>query len=229
MRKPWMTAALVALAARLGAQDTGGIAGQVRDSVSGRVLPGVAVSADGARAARTAGDGRYRLAALAPGWHRVMVTATGFEAAVRESVLVQAVQTSTLDFLLRPLAVRLAPVTVSAQHDSVLDPTAAATAQQVTPAELRRLQVSSMDEAIALSAGAVGQSYRGGRLGEQSFTLDGLGLKNQLDASTGDLGIRIPPDIIENASLVTDAFSARFGQAISGLVNVVTRAPSLSR
>ena len=185
-----MAAALVALAARLGAQGSGVIAGQVRDSVSGRLLGGVAVSAGSGGAARTAGDGRYRLAGLAPGWHRVTVAATGFEAAVRESVLVQAGQTSTLDFALRPLAVPLGPVIVSAEHDSVLDPRAAATAQQVTPAELRRLPVSSIDEAIALSAGAVGESYRGGRLGEQSFTLDGLGLKNQLDASTGELGIR---------------------------------------
>src|SRR5437762_12389567 len=39
--------------------------------------------------------------------------------------------------------------------------------------------------AVALSAGAVGESYRGGRLGEQAFVLDGLGVKNQVDASTG--------------------------------------------
>jgi hypothetical protein len=223
MRNGWIIATLVALAARLGAQDTGAIAGQVRDSVSGRLLRGVVVTADSPHAARTAGDGRYRLAALAPGWHRVTATATGFEAAVRESVLVATGQTTTLDFLLRPLALPLAPVIVSAEQDSVLDPRAAATAQQVTQAELRRLPVSSLDEGIALSAGAVGESYRGGRLGEQSLTLDGLGLKNQLDASTGELGIRIPPDIIASAALVTDAFSARFGQAISGLVNVVTR------
>src|SRR5439155_2010397 len=79
------------------------------------------------------------------------------------------------------------------------------------------------EEAVQLSAGAVGDSYRGGRVGEQSFVLDGLGVKNQLDASTGPLGLRIPPDILTEASLVTNAFSARYGQALSGLVNVVTK------
>src|SRR5437899_2109422 len=78
-------------------------------------------------------------------------------------------------------------------------------------------------EAVALSAGAVGESYRGGRLGQQAFVLDGLGVKNQLDASTGPLGVRIPPDILTEASLVTNGFSARYGQALSGLINVVTR------
>jgi hypothetical protein len=53
--------------------------------------------------------------------------------------------------------------------------------------------------------------------------LDGIGVKNQLDASTGALGIRIPPDMLTEASLVTNGFSARYGQAISGLINVVTK------
>ena len=71
----------------------------------------------------------------------------------------------------------------------------------------------------------MGQSYRGGRIGEESFILDGLGVKNQLDAASGGLGLRIPPDLLGEASLVTNGFSARYGQALSGLVNVVTRDP----
>ena len=93
---------------------------------------------------------------------------------------------------------------------------------KVTAEELRRLPVSTLDEAIALSAGAVGQSYRGGRLGQQSFVLDGMGVKNQLDASTNSLGVRIPTSMVTEASLTTNAFSARYGQALSGIVNVVT-------
>src|SRR5204863_10949 len=50
-----------------------------------------------------------------------------------------------------------------------------------------------------------------------------LGMKNQLDASTGPLGVRVPPDILEEAALVTNGFSARYGQALSGLINVVTK------
>ena len=38
----------------------------------------------------------------------------------------------------------------------------------------------------------MGQSYRGGRIGEESFILDGLGVKNQLDAATGGLGLQHP-------------------------------------
>ena len=114
---------------------------------------------------------------------------------------------------------------VTAPIDELLDPLATSTEQKITAADLRDLPVSSLEEAIALSAGTVGQSYRGGRIGEESFILDGLGVKNQLDAASGGLGLRIPPDLLGEASLVTNGFSARYGQALSGLVNVVTRDP----
>src|SRR5258708_24545864 len=66
-------------------------------------------------------------------------------------------------------------------------------------------------------------SYRGGRLGQESFIIDGLQVKNQLDASTGGLGLRVPVAMLTAAALTTNGFSARYGQALSGLVNVVTR------
>jgi outer membrane receptor protein involved in Fe transport len=144
---------------------------------------------------------------------------------VQDSVFVRAGATVTLDFPLETNPLELPPLVVSAPVDPVLDPLAAATEQKITAEDLRELPVSSLEEALALSAGSVGQSYRGGRVGEESFILDGLGVKNQLDAANGGLGLRIPPDVLSEASLVTNGFSARYGQALSGMVNVVTREP----
>jgi hypothetical protein len=96
-------------------------------------------------------------------------------------------------------------------------------AQRYTQEDLKRLPVSTVDEAIALSSGAVGQSYRGGRIGEQTTVVDGLGIKNQLNASTSVSNLSLPPDILAEASLVTNGISARYGSALSALVNLVTR------
>jgi hypothetical protein len=211
-------------AAPLAAQTGGAIAGRVRDAVSAQPLVGVFVAVDsGPRGAITDATGSYRIREVRSGWHRVRVSQIGYQSAGRDSVLVQAGEAVTVDVALQPQAVAVSPVTVVAPTDVVLDPLATATTQRISGSELRRLPVSSVDEAIALSAGSVGESYRGGRLGEQAFILDGLGTKNQLDASTGSLGIRLPPDILEEAALVTNGFSARYGQALSGLVNVVTK------
>jgi len=224
IRRPLGLALPLLCAARLAAQAGGAIGGHVRDAVSGQPLERVLISVDsGPRGGVTDGAGAYRIREIRSGWHQLRAGQIGYQTAVRESVLVQSGAVVTVDFALQPQAVAVAPVTVEARPDVVLDPLATATTQRISGAELRALPVSSLDEGLALSAGSVGESYRGGRLGEQSFIIDGLGVKNQLDAASGGLGVRLPPDILEEATLVTNAFSARYGQAISGLVNAVTK------
>ncbi len=215
---------LLCCAARLGAQTGGAIGGHVRDALSGQPLAGTLVTVDsGPRGAVSDAAGAYRIREVRSGWHRLRALQIGYQTAVRESVLVQSGAVVTVEFALQPQAVAVEPVTVEARPDVVLDPLATATTQRISGDELRALPVSSLDEGLVLSAGSVGESYRGGRLGEQAFVIDGLGVKNQLDASNGGLGVRLPPDILEEATLVTNGFSARYGQAIAGLVNAITK------
>jgi len=217
---------LLALGSPLGAQSTGAVTGTVREAgAGGQPLSGARVAVDGGRSAvLTDQAGRFRIRELAAGWHRVTAGAIGYRQVGRDSVLVRAGQTTALDFELQADPIGLQPIEVIAQRvDSILDPLAVQDQQRFTAEELRRLPVTTVDEAIALSAGAVGESYRGGRLGQQAFILDGLGLKNQLDASSGSLGLRLPPDLLAEASLITNGFSARYGQAVSALINLSTR------
>ncbi|HEV8304854.1 MAG TPA: TonB-dependent receptor [Gemmatimonadales bacterium] len=218
-------AALLALAAApaaAGAQTNGSIAGHVRQREGGLPIAGAQVGVDGRWLAQTDTAGFYRVREVRSGWHLVTVRAIGFETIRRDSVLVRAGQVSLVNFTVDVYTIDR-PVVIEAYADSILDPTVVGTVQRIGGEELRRFPVTTLDEAVALSAGAVGESYRGGRLGQQAFVLDGLGVKNQLDASTGPLGVRIPPDILTEAALVTNGFSARYGQALSGLINVVTK------
>jgi TonB dependent receptor-like, beta-barrel/Carboxypeptidase regulatory-like domain len=208
------------------AQTGGAISGRVHDAVSGASVAGATVSVDGGRqGAGTDTGGFYRVREVRSGWHHVQVARIGYRPVVFDSVLVRSGETVVLNVALQSIALEVESIAVSVTPDRVLDPMVPQDLQRITGDEIRRLPVTSLEEAVALSAGAVGESYRGGRLGEQAFVLDGIGVKNQLDASTGSLGIRIPPDILTEASLVTNTFSARYGQAISGLVNVVTKDP----
>ena len=227
MRRIALTAlAVLASGVSLQAQSGGAVAGTVRSGgETVGPLEGVRVSVDGDRLiVQTDARGLYRVRGLAAGWHSIAAAAIGYRPVTHDSVLVRSGQTTALDFSLTPDPVGLAPIEVYAERvDSVLDPLAIQDQQRFTAEELRRLPVTTVDEAIALSAGAVGESYRGGRLGQQATVLDGLGVKNQLDASTGGLGVRIPPGMLTEASLITNGFSARYGQAVSALVNLVTR------
>src|SRR5919112_3307795 len=177
-------------------QAEGSIAGRVVDSRSGGGLPQAQVLVDDRLRAITDTGGIYRARGLRSGWHRVSARLIGYRSVVQDSVFVRGGATVTLDFTLETNPLELQPLVVTAPVDPVLDPLATATEQKITAEDLRELPVSSLEEAIALSAGSVGQSYRGGRLGEESFILDGLGVKNQLDASSGGLGVRLPPDVL---------------------------------
>ncbi len=223
MTRRWSMLFLV-VAAPLAAQSTGAVAGRVIDDSTKRSISGALVWIDGGRqGATTDTAGLYRVRDVRSGWHRVRVARIGYRSVILDSVLVRSGETAELNFALAPQALTIDSIVVSAEVDKVLDPLATADVQAITGAEIRRLPVTTVAEAVALSAGTVGESYRGGRIGESSFVLDGLGVKNQLDASTNTLGIQVPTEILTEASLVTNAFSARYGQALSGIINVVTR------
>jgi outer membrane receptor protein involved in Fe transport len=221
----WLTLAGTIVSTRAAAQAEGIIAGMVRHEESRAGLPAAEVLVDNRVGAVTDTAGRYRVRAVRSGWHRVAARLIGYRGVVLDSVLVPAGATLTVDFDLAANPTELEPVVVTAPYDAVLDPLATSTEQKITAEDLRDLPISSLDEALALSAGSVGTSYRGGRIGEESFILDGLGVKNQMEASSGGLGLAVPPDLLSEASLVTNGFSARYGQALSGMVNVVTREP----
>ncbi len=215
------------MATALAGQTNGSIIGHVRQPAGaggggGGPLSGAQVGLDGRWVSQSDSTGYYRIREVRSGWHVVMVRSIGFETVRRDSVLVRAGQTTVVNFTVDVYTIEQ-PIVVEAYADSILDPSVVASVQRIGGDELRRFPVTTVGEAVALSAGAVGESYRGGRLGQQAFVLDGLGVKNQLDASTGPLGVRIPPDLLVEASLATNGFSARYGQAISGLVNVVTK------
>jgi outer membrane receptor protein involved in Fe transport len=224
-RGGWVLAlGLMLWTAPLAGQASGAIAGRLLDSATAQPIADAQITVDeGRRGAVTRQDGRFRIRVIRSGWHRVRVAAIGYRPVRIDSVLVRGSETTTLEIALEAMAVEVEELVVSARPDPVLDPLATSAEQKVTAADLRDLPVTTLEEGIALSAGTVGESYRGGRLGQQSYIVDGVGVKNQLDASSGSLGVRIPPDILTEASLITNGFSARYGQALSGMINVVTR------
>ena len=223
-RFPMLVAALCCLVLPIAAQSSGGLVGKVTDASNDQPLRGVEVRLDDGRfRVTTDARGEYRFRGLPAGLHELTVTWPGYRPATRDSVFVRAGEIVRADVRLAPVAVELADLEAVGVQDPILDPLATQTVQRISAEDLRRLPVSSLEDAIALQAGVVGESFRGGRVGQQSFILDGLGVKNQLDASTNGIGIRIPPDLITEAQLITNGFSARYGQALSGLVSVTTR------
>ncbi|HTK56268.1 MAG TPA: carboxypeptidase regulatory-like domain-containing protein, partial [Gemmatimonadales bacterium] len=219
-----LAAAIATAPQRLGAQVNGAISGRVTDGATGAPLAGVQVRIVGTgQGAATDTGGRFRLREVRPGRWTVTVLRIGYRQSRRDSVVVTGGEVARLEFAMVPVAVEVESLSTGRQGDLILDPLAPAATQRITAKDFRNLPITTLDDALALSGGTVDQSVRGGRPGEQAFVLDGVGVKNQLDASTNGPGTQIPPDMLQEASLVSNAFSARYGSAISGLVNVTTR------
>ena len=91
---------LVGLVSTAMAQQTGALAGTVRDAQGG-VLPGVTVTATGGtaapRSAVTNEQGLYQLSGLTPGTYSVAFELTGFSGQKQEEVLVQVNRTTRVD------------------------------------------------------------------------------------------------------------------------------------
>ena len=102
-----------------------------------------------------------------------------------------------------------------------------ATTTTVEDKDIVNMPVNSFDEIMTTMAGVVennnansGIHLRGGRTGEISYLVDGFLIENAL---YGGMSMDIAKDAISELSLITGAFNAEYGKAMSGIVNIVTK------
>ena len=224
-------AAFVAPTTAVGQDVTGGIAGSVVDpagnalgfatiGVSSLVLPGGRTVATDAR-------GGFRIAALPAGAYRLEIRALGYRGLVYEDLRVHPGETATLpDAVLEVAAVPIEPLVVEARR-ALLDLTRTAISSTLSAAELERLP-SGRDYASFLAllphanesphgdpiniAGATGL--------ENAVFVDGVQVT---DLYRGRTSTSLPFDMVEAVQVVQGGYAAEYGQALGGIVNVVTR------
>src|SRR5438477_6963326 len=68
-----------------------------------------------------------------------------------------------------------------------------------------------------------GVAINGLRATSTNIMLDGVANNNEF---SGDIGIKVPLDSVQEFSVVTSDFTAEYGRAAGGIVNVATRAGS---
>ncbi|MCZ7613610.1 MAG: TonB-dependent receptor plug domain-containing protein [Ignavibacteriaceae bacterium] len=91
--------------------------------------------------------------------------------------------------------------------------------------QIEALPVSTFTDLLSLQAGVVETGsnnlhIRGGRSNEVAYLVDGVYVKDPL---LGGLSLEISNDAIQEMSLLSGTFNAEYGNALSGVVNIVTR------
>lgn len=212
--------AILLLAAVPALAQHGQIRGTVTDAATGETLPGVNVFLEGTTlGAATDANGNYVIIGVRPGTYTLVFSFIGYQTVRVEDIRVRIDLSTTVDMQLREAVFEGEEIVVTAVRELVQRDLTATTAI-ISADEIRALPVENFGDIINLQAGVVNGHFRGGRRGEVGFWVDGLPVQDVYD---GGLALHIENAMIQEAQIVTGAFNAEFGQAMSGIVNVVTR------
>ncbi len=207
------------------AGDTGKLAGQVVDATTNEPLVGATVLIEGtSMGAATDLNGRFVILNVPPGSYSLKATAVGYRPEEIKENRVSIDLTTTVNFELSESAVTTQAVVVTAQRPLVQKDMTATTAV-IDSKQIKALPVTSFQDVLQLQAGVYvspnGDIHaRGGRSGEITYMIDGVPVS---DAYNGSPTISVNTSSIQEMQLVTGAFNAEYGQAMSGIVNIATK------
>jgi outer membrane receptor protein involved in Fe transport len=202
------------------AQSTGKVAGTVTDARSGEPLIGVNVLVDGStQGAATSIDGYYNIVGLRPGTYTLLFRYIGFTEVRVQNVKIDPGKTTTIDVEMQEQVIEGEEITVVAERPIVqVDRTT--TTANVDSEQLQALPVTNIGEAINLQAGIVDGHFRGGRLSEVAYLVNGVPINN---AFTKEAAFEVEQNMVENLEVISGVFNAEYGQALSGVVNITTK------
>ena len=206
---------------------TGKISGVVLDASTGEALFGANVFIDGvAMGAATDEDGFYFIINIPPGTYSVTVSYVGYEKVMTSNVLVMIDRTTNLDFSLNPSRIELDAVTVVSQRP-IIDQDVTGSQQNLDAGQINRAPVADLKDVMRQQSGILNTGetsfIRGGLASELNYMLDGTSLNSGI---ISDNYQRLNLTSIQEISVITGGYNAEYGQAMSGVVNVVTKEAS---
>lgn len=221
-------------------------------AVVGATVTATSAETGAERTVVTDDDGRYKIVQLKPGVYKVKVSQSGFGTKETSPITTIAAQNVQQDFTLSPADVRAeTTVTVTGDDGPAVDTTRTIVGGTITEREIEELPVDSrnpLDLVLTLGGtteeqlstrdlandrGTRGQStpgttpeeagifgLSGGAGYSNNITIDGLDNNDDRGAS-----FRFQPsiDAISEVQVITNQFSAEYGRASGGRINLATR------
>lgn len=199
---------------------TGKIAGYVTDAVSGEPLPGVQVYIEETMQGTTTGaDGYYVIINVKPGTYTLVFKFVGYADVRVQNVRVEVDKTTTINVQMQETVIQGQEVVVVAERPIVqMDRTT--TTAFVGEEELQALPVTNIGQVINQQAGVVDGHFRGGRLGEVAYLINGVPINNPY---TNSAALEVEKNMVSALEVISGVFNAEYGQAMSGVVNIVTK------
>ncbi len=226
--KHFLTAAILIFASAnfLFAGTTGKIKGNVTDSETGEPVLGANVIIEGTYFGAAADlEGYYYINNITPGVYTIVASAVGYNKVRIENITVKIDLTTEIDIELTPEAINIGEVVVQAEVPLITKDLTSSSAI-VTAEDIKMMPVENLHQVINLQAGVIDGHFRGGRSGEVAYLIDGIPVN---DVFNNTVSIEVENNSIRQLEVISGTFNAEYGQALSGIVNIVTQEGSSSK
>ncbi|MCH7763212.1 MAG: TonB-dependent receptor [Candidatus Marinimicrobia bacterium] len=212
--------AILAFPVALMSGTTGKIVGRLLDAETGEPMIGANVIVEGTTLGAAAdSDGYYMILNIRPGVHTMRASMIGYKNVVQKNVKVIIDLTTTIDFNMEISTLQGEEVVVYAREPAVkLDATS--TTFRISSDQIEQLQIEEFADLLSLQAGVYEGHFRGGRSNEVMYIIDGIPMN---DMYSGDALFELDNDMIQQVEIISGTFNAEYGQAMSGIINVVTK------
>jgi len=205
---------------------TGKLAGKVTDFTTGETLLGVNILIEGTLiGAATDLDGNYTILNISPGTYSVRFSFIGYQQKVIKNIQINVDFTTRLDVILAESSIEMAEVQVVAERNPIVRQDLTNTQVAVNAETINSLPVDEISQVIQLQAGVISDNsgelhMRGGRSNEVATQVNGISIANPFDNSQS---VEIATNAVQEVSVSVGTFSAEYGNALSGVVNYVTK------
>lgn len=204
---------------------TGKISGKVLDADTNLPLAGVNVVISGTGLGAATGlSGSFTILNIPPGVYTVKASFIGFKQTNMENVHVSVGLTTKIEFNLSTSAIVGEEVIVISERPIIVrDRTSSEV--HISSDELEFTPIQEMSDILQTKAGITkdaggGLHFRGGRSSEVVYMVDGIPVTDVFD---GALGVELEKSSILELQIVTGTFNAEYGEAMSGIVNIITK------
>lgn len=204
----------------------GKIAGKITDSNTGEPIPGANVLIEGTNiGAATDLNGEYFILNISPGIYSVKASIIGYKTVIQTGVEVSINHTTNLHFELEETVLEFEESVIVTATRPLVEKDKTSTRHFVSAEEISFRPTNTFASLLSSLPGidqsATGElTVRRGSIDQVAFLIDGMRASNPLDYEPYT---NINLSAIQELEIITGGFNAEYGQAQSGVFNIVTK------
>ncbi len=201
---------------------TGLLKGKVTDKSTGEPLIGANVLLVGTKyGAATDTEGKFVIYHIPAGMYQVKILMMGYQPYIVDNVRIIMDVKTELAIEMTETAVDLGKEIVVTAERPLIQKDITGTMHAVSAQKIIDLPVDSYLDVISLQPGVTSDLHiRGGRTTEVLYLVDGLPIQENI---RGGAASQLPQQSIAEMTIQTGGFNAEYGNAMSGVINIVTK------